>query len=190
MMYTKNLEKIQSALPDRFRPIIKECLNDIGLIQRLPMVLLPRRFSLSNILIEENHCHLNGVFGWGDADFGPFGLRLHQLEVFTGRLHPEKGWTKFKDYEEVWGAFWQAFGDGIGGELDPQIVEGIKKIRVVGLLMDTDVGNEKRVGSTGDSVDEAGKYNLMMLDQLLIHPETKFANIPVIRGSAIQDKGS
>ncbi|KAI0851718.1 hypothetical protein F5Y00DRAFT_229078 [Daldinia vernicosa] len=96
--YVRELRLLYSALPDRFRPIIQNCVDSIDAVLSLPMVLLHRDLGTCNIIVDETSCHLVGVVDWAEAEICPFGLNLHSLEALTGKLHLRDGWRQYEDY--------------------------------------------------------------------------------------------
>ena len=57
----------------------------------LPMMLLHKDFGACNIMVEEETCHLVGVFDWAEAETCPFGMNLHSLQRLTRELHLRRG---------------------------------------------------------------------------------------------------
>ncbi|KAL2023185.1 hypothetical protein VTK56DRAFT_3308 [Thermocarpiscus australiensis] len=173
--YTRDLRLLYAALPSRFQSIIQTCLNSIGDIMSLPMVLLHRDFGSCSIIVDETTCHLVGVVDWAEAEICPFGMNLHSLQSLTGKLHPRNGWTRFEDYDALQDVFWERFKQEVGGLSDDQL-RTIKLARALGLLLSSGftsrLANEPQPVPIGD--DEHGRYNMMSLDGFLINPQTKF----------------
>jgi hypothetical protein len=143
------------------------------------MVLLHRDFGTSNVLVDAESCHLTGVIDWAEAQICPFGQNLHSLEAFTGTFHLRNGWRRYEDYEDLQVLFWRTFGVEIGVLLSPETKKAIETSRIVGLLLER--GFTKRFANlpspTPISDDEAGRYNMLYLDGLLVNPATRFLEL-------------
>jgi hypothetical protein len=177
--YTNDLQRLLLSLPERFHPIIQSCLDQIDFVFSLPMVLLHRDFGMSNVLVEEETCHVTGVIDWAEAEICLFGQNLHSLEAFTGAVHLRNGWRRYEDYEDLQVLFWRTFCEEIGEELSPETKRAIETSRAIALLLSR--GFTTRLANlpppTPICDNEAGRYNIMYLDGLLINPATKFLNI-------------
>lgn len=177
--YTSELQLLLLSLPERFRPIIQTCLDDLDLVFSLPMVLLHRDFGMSNILVEDKTCHLTGVIDWAEAEIRPFGQNLHSLEAFTGALHLQSGWRRYEDYKNLQRAFWETFSDEIGVQSFIKTKLAIESSRVIGLLLSR--GYTKRLAKLASPTpirdDDRGRYNMLYLDGFLIDPDTKFLEL-------------
>lgn len=173
--YISDLQALYSALPPRFQPIIQTCIDSMGKILSLPMVVLHRDFGACNIIVDEATCHLAGVVDWAEAEVCPFGLNLHSLQFLTGKLHLRNGWTRFEDYNNLQDVFWGGFKEEVGGLSDDQL-RTIKLARALGLLLSrgftSRLANEPEPVPIGD--DENGRYSMLSLDGFLINPRTKF----------------
>ena len=173
--YTKDLTSLHKKLPDRFKCIIETCLSSIDDILDLPIVLLHRDFGDCNVMVHEETCHLTGVIDWAEADIAPFGLNLHSLQAFSGRLHLRDGWSRYDDYEDLQDLFWSKFQEEVR-VLSPERLRTIKLARVLGLLLSR--GFTSRLANQAEPVpigdDEQGRYNMMSLDGFLINPSTRF----------------
>lgn len=166
------------ALPARFHPIIRKCIDSLDAIFSLPMVLLHKDFGTCNILVDEVTCHLVGVIDWAEAEICPFGLNLHSLQSLTGKLHLRDGWTRYDDYDSLHNVFWTTFIDEVGG-LTNECIQTIRLARITGLLLSrgftSRLANEPEPVPIGD--DERGRYNMLSLDGFLLHPATKFEGV-------------
>ncbi|KAF4454064.1 Protein kinase-like domain protein [Fusarium austroafricanum] len=174
----RELGILLKALPVRLHRITKKCIDSIDDILSLPMVLLHRDFSAFNIMVDQRSSHLVGVIDWAEAEIGPFGLDLHFLQSITGKLHYEKGWTRYDDYDSLQQVFWTTFKDEVGGLSDDRI-EAIQLSRITGLLLSEGFtnrfANDCELVPIGD--DERGRYNMLSLDGFLINPSTMFEGI-------------
>lgn len=174
-IYVTDLELLVNSLPSRVQHTLKTCINAIDDILSLPMVLLHRDFGPCNIIVDEATCHLVGVINWVEAEVCPFGLNLHSLWFLFGKLHLSNGWTRYGDYHTLQDIFWERFKEGIGG-LSSHQLQTIKLARALGLLLS--FGFTSRLANKPKPVpitdDEQGRYNMMLLDGLLINPETRF----------------
>ena len=174
--YKTELQILLHALPDRFNIIIKSCLDRLDLIFTLPMVLLHRNFGMSNVLADENSCHLTGVVDWAEAEICPFGQNLHSPEAFTGALHLRNGWRRFDAYKDLQMHFWGVFSEEIGLKAFLDSKKAIEVSRTVALLLSK--GFTKRFANLGPHTpirdDNIGRYNMLYLDQLLLNPATMF----------------
>lgn len=163
------------SIPDRFHPTIHSLVESLPAILSLPMVLLHKDFGSCNILVDENSFHLIGVVDWAEAEIGPFGMNLHSLATFSTELHLKNGVTKYEDHESLQDLFWDTFRRDVGG-LSDDTVETIKAARVLGQLLSR--GFTSRLADMPEPVplndDESGRYNLLILDGMLINQATRF----------------
>lgn len=177
--YTSELELLLLSLPERFYPTVQTCLDELDSVFSLPMVLLHRDFGTSNILVEDETCHLTGVIDWAEAEICPFGQNLHSLEAFTGALHLQNGWRRYEDYENLQRAFWETFSNEIGMQLCTKTKLAIERSRVIGLLLSR--GYTKRLANLASPTpirdDDMGRYNMLYLDGFLINPDIKFIEL-------------
>lgn len=174
--YSEELTMLLAALPERFQPIIKDCLGSIDSIFSLPMVILHQDFSSCNIMVDETTCHLTGVIDWAEAEIAPFGLKLDSIEALTGKFHLRDGWSRYDDYDNLKNLFWSTFREK-SGCLSEETLCIIKLARITGLLLSR--GFTNRLANQSKHVpignDEQGRYNMLYLDGLLISPGTKFS---------------
>ncbi|KAK4192121.1 hypothetical protein QBC35DRAFT_485696 [Podospora australis] len=188
--YLLDLQALQVALPKRFQLIIAKLIASLDeIFESLPMVLLHKDLGSSNIIVDENTCHLTGVIDWAEATVCPFGMNLHSLEAITGKLHLRNGWVRYEDYDSLWETFWRRFGaevkenDKLGDDGERRM-EMIGLARVLGLVLSkgftSRIGNEKPVPITagtgqGDAEkDERARYNLLYLDGFLLDEGTRW----------------
>lgn len=138
------------------------------------MILVHGDFSVFNIMVDEKRCHLVGVIDWAEAEVGPFGTNLHLLQHLMSKLHLKDGWTRFEDYYDLVRAFWETFGNEVGG-LGEDDIRDIKAARILGLLRSH--GFTSRPANEPEPVpikdDERGRYVTMILDGLLLNPNTR-----------------
>ncbi|KAL6827673.1 hypothetical protein V8C40DRAFT_286659 [Trichoderma camerunense] len=176
--YTKELQLLLSALPNRFHAIIEHCIRSMDDVMSLPMVLLHQDFSTCNIMVDETSCHLVGVIDWAEAEICPFGLNLDSLQSFTGKLDYRQGWTRYQDYADLQDTFWDIFTQEVGG-LTKGEIQAIKLARIIGLLLSH--GFTRRLANESPAVpirdDEDGRYNMLSLDGFLINPATRFEDL-------------
>jgi hypothetical protein len=132
--YLKELTMLQTALPGRFQPIVRICVDSVDNIFSLPMVLLHRDFSSYNIMVDEKTCHLAGVIDWAEAEIAPFGLNLDTVQGLAGHCHLGGGWSRFDDFDHLQSVFWSTFQEEVGG-LSEQTLCTIKIARTTGLLL-------------------------------------------------------
>lgn len=170
----RDLKALRGAFSGPLSPIIADCVTSIDDIMSLPMVLLHRDFGCCNMLVNETTCHLQGVVDWAEAAISPFGLNLHSLLTFMGKMHLERGWGRFPDYDALQNTFWKVFLQEVGG-LPDETVKVIKKARVLGMLLSHGftcrLANEDKPVPLKD--DAHGKENMRYLDALLVNDETK-----------------
>ncbi|UKZ68213.1 uncharacterized protein TrAtP1_009248 [Trichoderma atroviride] len=173
--YTTELTMLQTALPDLFQPIIKECIESIDNIFSLPMVLLHQDFSSCNIMVDEKTCHLTGVIDWAEAEVAPFGLNLYTVQGLAGHFHLRDGWSRYDDFDHLQSVFWSTFHEEVG-DLSEETLCTIKLARTTGLLLSR--GFTNRLANQHKHVpignDEQGRYNRLFLDGLLISADTRF----------------
>lgn len=176
--FEKELQILLVALPDRFHPIIRATLAALPSICSLPMVLLHKDFGDCNIMVEDETCHLVGVIDWAEAEIGPFGTNLHSLQDLMSKFHLKHGWIRYDDYDELVATFWKTLSDEVGG-LDEDTIKAIKAARVLGLLLSW--GFTSRLADEPIPVpikdDESGRYNMMVIDGLLMNPATRFEGL-------------
>ena len=158
--------------------IVQTCLDAMDAIFSLPMVLLHRDFGSCNIMVDERSCHLTGVIDWAEAEICPFGLNLHSLQSFMGRLHLKNGWTRYEDHPDLEATFWTTFKAEVGG-LSAESLQIIQTARMMGLLLSH--GFTSRLANKSQATpivdDDAGRYNMLSLDGFLIDPVTRFDNL-------------
>ncbi|KAH6621284.1 hypothetical protein B0J18DRAFT_432069 [Chaetomium sp. MPI-SDFR-AT-0129] len=174
--YLNDLHRLLTGLPTRFQPIVQRCIDSLDAIIALPMVLLHHDFGDCNVIVDETTCHLAGVVDWAEAAVGPFGVNLHSLQAFTGKLHLRNGWTRYGDYEELQEVFWEGFKGGVVRGVSDEEVRVIKMARVLGLLRSS--GFTSRLANEPEPVpirdDEQGRYSMLSLDGFLIDEKTRF----------------
>lgn len=176
--YHRELQILLDALPDRFSPIVRAVLRALPGILALPMVVLHMDFGDCNIIVEEESCHLAGVVDWAEAEIAPFGTNLHSLQNQMSELNLSKGYIRCNNYQHLWCLFWDTLGDEVGG-LSDDTVRFIKAAMVLGLLRSR--GFTSRRANATEPVpikdDDSGRYDMMILDGLLISPATRFDGI-------------
>ncbi|KAI0477841.1 hypothetical protein GGR56DRAFT_639012 [Xylariaceae sp. FL0804] len=176
--FERELQILLVALPDRFHSIIRDTLGALPSIFSLPMVLLHKDFGDCNIMVEENSFHLVGVIDWAEAEIGPFGTNLHSLENLMSKLHLRNGWIRYEDYNELARSFWETFSHEVGG-LSEDTTKAIRAARVLGLLRSrgftSRLANEPKPVPIKD--DHGGRYNMMILDGLLLNPATRLEGL-------------
>ncbi|KAI0402782.1 hypothetical protein F4802DRAFT_599741 [Xylaria palmicola] len=175
--FENELQVLLVALPDRFHPIIRGTLASLPSILSLPMVLLHKDFGDCNIIVEES-CHLVGVIDWAEAEIGPFGTNLYSLQDLMSKVHLKNGWIKYEDYDDLVRSFWETFSTEVGG-LSDDTTKAIKAARVLGLLRSW--GFTSRLANMPKPVpikdDGGGRYNMMILDGLLLNPATRLEGL-------------
>ncbi|KAK3994287.1 hypothetical protein QBC44DRAFT_349077 [Cladorrhinum sp. PSN332] len=176
--FENELQILLINLPDRFRPIIRRTLASLPSILSLPLVLLHQDFGDCNIIVEEESCHLVGVIDWAEAEIGPFGKNLYSLQYLMSKLHLKNGWIRYEDYDDLERSFWETFSDEVGG-LSDDTTKAIKAARVLGLLQSR--GFTSRFANMPKPVpikdDAGGRYNMMILDGLLLNPATRLEGL-------------
>ncbi|KAK3898451.1 hypothetical protein C8A05DRAFT_47250 [Staphylotrichum tortipilum] len=178
--FESELQALLVALPDRFQAVVRRTLAALPSILSLPMVLLHKDFGDCNIIVEEPSCRLVGVIDWAEAEIGPFGTNFHSLQDLMSKLHLKNGWIRYEDYDDLVCEFWETLNKEVGdGELGDDIVRAIKAARILGLLRSW--GFTSRLANMPEPVpirdDESGRYNLMILDGLLLNPATRFQDL-------------
>ncbi|CAJ2510877.1 Uu.00g065020.m01.CDS01 [Anthostomella pinea] len=175
--YQKELQQLLGALPPRFRNVVQHSLDMLPEIFRPPMVLLHKDFGDCNIFVDEA-CHLVGVVDWAEAEVGPFGTNLHSLQGLMSNLHLSKGWIRYEDYDALVATFWETFSTEVGG-LDAGDLWVIQAASVVGLLRSR--GFTSRLANMPEpqpiNDDASGRYNMMILDGLLLNRATRFEGL-------------
>ncbi|KAI0539160.1 hypothetical protein GGR58DRAFT_500422 [Xylaria digitata] len=176
--FEKDLQILLGTLPERFHPIIRHTLTSLPIILSLPMTLIHEDFGGCNIMVEEKSCHLVGVVDWAEVEIAPFGTNLYSLQNLMSKLHLKNGQIRYSDYDDLNRSFWETFSDEVGG-LDKNTIKAIKAVRVLGLLRSR--GFTSRLGNMPEPVpitdDENGRYNMMILDGLLLNPSTRFEGL-------------
>ncbi|KAF2225286.1 hypothetical protein BDZ85DRAFT_91353 [Elsinoe ampelina] len=176
--YRTDLQTLLTTLPPRFHPTIQHTLASLPTVFRLPMVLLHKDFNECNILVHPTTCHLAGVIDWAEAEIGPFGTNLHSLQGLMSKLHLRDGWVRYEDYDDLVRAFWGTFGAETGVQ-DDETVRAIRTARAVGLLRSRGFAGRIGGGAAPEPIrdDERGRYNLMILEGLLLSPGTRFEDV-------------
>ncbi|CRK11285.1 hypothetical protein BN1708_010091 [Verticillium longisporum] len=175
-IFQKELQMLLIALPDQLHPIIRATLASLPSIFSLPMVLLHKDFGDCNIIVEEESCHLVGVIDWAEAEIGPFGTNLHSLQSLMSKLDLRKGRIRYEDYDELARLFWETLSGEVGGLRD-NTTRSIKAAMVLGLLRSR--GFTSRLANEPRPIrnDDSGRYNMMILDGLLLNPATRFEGL-------------
>lgn len=177
-MFETELQMLLVALPERFGMIIRATLAYLPRIFSLPMALLHKDFGDCNIMVEEPSCRLMEVIDWAEAEIAPFGTNLHSLQDLMSKLHLKNGWIRYEDYEDLERSFWETLSDNMGG-LGEDTTKAIKAARVVGLLRSW--GSTNRLANQPKPVpikdDDGGRYGMMILDGLLLNPNTRFEGL-------------
>lgn len=178
--YISELQLLLSSLPERLQPAIQRCLDQLDSMLSLPpMVLLHRDFGTTNIMVDEESCHLTGVIDWAEAEICPFGQNLHSLQALTGKLHFRTGWARYEDYDAPQGFFWTTFRDCFGGEWSAETRRAIHTARIMGLLLSR--GFTPRLANMAPPTpirdDELGRYHMRDLDAFLVDPMTMLTEI-------------
>ncbi|KAG7125811.1 hypothetical protein HYQ44_000851 [Verticillium longisporum] len=177
-IFQKELQMLLIALPDQLHPIIRATLASLPSILSLPMVLLHKDFGDCNIIVEEESCHLVGVIDWAEAEIGPFGTNLHSLQSLMSKLDLRKGRIRYEDYDELARLFWETLSGEVGGLRD-NTTRSIKAAMVLGLLRSR--GFTSRLANEPEARpirnDDSGRYNMMILDGLLLNPATRFEGL-------------
>lgn len=173
--YRRDLTLLLDTLPDRFHTSIQQTIDALPAIMSLPIVLLHKDFGTSNIIVDEPDCHLVGVVDWAEAALGTFGTTLHSLLPLSGKVMLNRGVIHFEDHELLQETFWSVLSSEVGG-LSAEQIQSIKAARILGLLRS--MGFTCRLKNMPEPVpirdDDAGRYNMMYLDGLLLDPATKF----------------
>ncbi|KAL8354334.1 hypothetical protein RB601_003951 [Gaeumannomyces tritici] len=176
--FNKDLQSLLVALPTRFHPIIRATIKSLPKILNLPMVLTHGDFFESNIIVDESSYHLAGVIDWAEAEITPFGVNLVSPQLLMSKLHLRDGYIRYDDYDELTGLFWSTFTSEAGG-LSVDTIKTIKAARVLGVLRSK--GFTARLGNMATPVpigdDAIGRYKMMQLDGLLLHPATRFEDM-------------
>ncbi|KAM4056074.1 phosphotransferase enzyme family protein [Hirsutella rhossiliensis] len=176
--FEQDLQILLVNLPERFHPIIRATLASLPSIFSLPMVLQHEDFSSCNIIVEEPSSHLVGVIDWAAAEIAPFGTNLDSLQGLMSTLHLKNGRSRYEDYDDLVHSFWESFSDEVGG-LGDDTIKAIKAATVLGLLrcrgFTSRLANEPKPVPIKD--DAGGRYNMMILDGLLLNPATRFEGL-------------
>ncbi|KAG8156544.1 hypothetical protein KVR01_013648 [Diaporthe batatas] len=176
--FVRDLEALLLSLPDRFHTTIRATLVSLPSILSLPMVLLQKDFGDCNIIVEEESCCPAGVIDWDEAEIGPFGTNLHSLQGLMSKLHLRNGWIRYNDYPDLARSFWRTFIAELGG-LSEDTVKAIEAARFLGLLRSR--GFTSRLANQPEPVpikdDDSGRYNMMILDGLLLNPNTRIEEL-------------
>ncbi|KAH6705789.1 hypothetical protein EV126DRAFT_490418 [Verticillium dahliae] len=150
------LQMLLIALPDQLHPIIRATLASLPSIFSLPMVLLHKDFGDCNIIVEEESCHLS---------------LMSKLDLRKGRI-------RYEDYDDLARSFWETLSGEVGGLRD-NTTRSIKAAMVLGLLRSR--GFTSRLANEPEARpirnDDSGRYNMMILDGLLLNPATRFEGL-------------
>ncbi|KAL8330755.1 hypothetical protein RB593_001637 [Gaeumannomyces tritici] len=183
--FEKELQQLLASLPDRFHPIIRATLAFLPRIFALPMVLTHKDLGLGKVMVHEASCHFGGAAGWDEAEIAPFGTNPKFVQDLMSKLHLKDGWIRYEDYDDLTSLFWETFTSEVGG-LDKDTLKAIKAARVLGLLRTR--GFTPRVaGFPAPAVpvkldEDLRRYNLMILDGLLLDPATRFEELHELLG--------
>ena len=178
--YIRALRLLFDHLPSRFLPIIQKSLDAMpSIFSHLPLVLSHPDFGSSNIMVDAVSGRLTGIIDWAEAAICPFGQILYRLQDFSGTLHREHGWRRYKDHEALQNTFCETFQKKVGG-LSAEKMEAIRSSRILGCLLSHGfirrLPNEPFIVPVQET-DEIGRYHLHFLDAFLIDVKTRFEDL-------------
>lgn len=140
----------------------------------MPVVFTHGDLLPSNILVDEQSWHLNGLVDWAEAEFLPFGIGLYGLDHLLGGLSPSGAISRFVYLDEAGSLrryFWRRLVDRF-----PELVEGelgaaVRLARAVGMLLwhgfAWDNGRLDRVISTVRDAEEVAYLGAFLHAALL-----------------------
>jgi hypothetical protein len=82
---SNKLDRLSRELPSaRLGAVAEWALGEIGLLERLPVILTHGDLVPSNIMVHPDSGMLRGLVDWVEAEYLPFGLALYGLEYLLG----------------------------------------------------------------------------------------------------------
>lgn len=177
-LYQRDLQRLLTALPTRFHPIIRHSINLLPSILSLLTVLLHKDFGVCNIMVDEVSNHLVGIIDWAEAEIGPFGLNLYTLQWLMGQFHLHNGWGRYKDYDSLQKNFWYTLCEKVG-DLNGETIRVIKSAMVVGLLLSHSFTSRLANMPAPEPIredDEDWTRSILRLDGWLTDPATNIVD--------------
>lgn len=111
---------------------------DIGLLNRLPIVFTHGDLLPSNILVDEQSWHINGLIDWAESEYLPFGMSLYGLEHLLGNLSGENSKSKFEYLDDAASLrlyFWRQLSCRVPELKSRRLCEAVQLARIVGVLL-------------------------------------------------------
>jgi hypothetical protein len=175
--YKRDLCSLLHALPPPFQDVIQHCLQALPSIMALPMVLAHKDLGDLNMLVHPNTCRLLGVVDWAEAKMEPFGVNFYAVENLMGKFHFLDGFSRYPNYDTLYGTFWQTLKAEISPDLGDADIRAIRSAMLLGFLLDR--GFTSRLANMPEPVPisdgyEGCAYNMLHLKSLLSQPKTRF----------------
>lgn len=132
--YSRILDQLFKALPERFHPKLSEVRQGLPLLFRsdYPMTLNHDDLLEMNIHVDEESGRITGIVDWTDAKIAPFGTSLWGLETILG-IQTSSSWLFHPKHEYLRAQFWQTFY-GATGNLSDSDRQAIEVGRLLGLF--------------------------------------------------------
>lgn len=113
--YTRILDQLSQALPERFQPCLDEVRQGLPLLFRsdYPLVLNHDDLLEMNIHVDEGTGRITGIVDWADAIIAPFGTSLGGLETVLG-VQTSSRWLFHPRHDYLRTQFWETFYGVIG----------------------------------------------------------------------------
>ncbi|KAF2175644.1 hypothetical protein K469DRAFT_609951 [Zopfia rhizophila CBS 207.26] len=132
--YSRILDRLSQALPERFQPKLNEVRQGLPLLFRpdYPMVLNHDDLLEMNIHMDMGTGRITGIVDWADAKIAPFGTSLGGLETILG-IQTSSCWLFHPNHDYLRTQFWKTFY-GVIGQLSDTDRRAIEVGRIFGLF--------------------------------------------------------
>lgn len=136
----EKLRKLDQQLPSlALRHHARRVLEKLPEIKMLPTVLNHGDVVPSNIMVDKDTGHLNGLVDWAEAEHLPFGICLYGLEFLLGFVDSKSvGTPRFyyhTEARELRELFWVELRSCIPALDNPPTLEAVRDARTLGVLL-------------------------------------------------------
>ncbi|KAG5804251.1 hypothetical protein H9Q71_011157 [Fusarium xylarioides] len=129
--YTRILNQLSQALPERFQASLDEVRQGLPLLfhSGYPLVLNHDDLLEMNIHVDEGTGHITGIVDWADAKIAPFGTSLGGLETVLG-VQTSSCWFFHPRHKYLRMQFWKTFYGATGyiSDTDRRAIEIGRKL--------------------------------------------------------------
>lgn len=107
------LHEMRAHLPQRFQPTVRDILERLDDIERLPWVLTHGDVVPANMMVRRprgassGEVALSGFLDWAEAEYLPFGVGIYGLEALLGEPARDGHFSYYPEAGELRGYFWK-----------------------------------------------------------------------------------